>query len=70
MPQSVHVSQPVSWHNTRVQHTHVTAPRALSLAGDDELPDIWYNIGQLALGIGDLGLAFQRQGARRGLAVT
>eukprot|EP00754_Rhynchopus_humris_P003916 Rhum_TRINITY_DN12034_c0_g1::Rhum_TRINITY_DN12034_c0_g1_i1::g.48823::m.48823/K16781/TTC8, BBS8; tetratricopeptide repeat protein 8 len=33
--------------------------RALSLASDDNMADIWYNIGQIAIGIGDLGLAYQ-----------
>jgi tetratricopeptide repeat protein 8 len=33
--------------------------RALSLAEDDNMADIWYNIGQVAIGIGDLGLAYQ-----------
>ncbi|KAG2451608.1 hypothetical protein HYH02_003389 [Chlamydomonas schloesseri] len=33
--------------------------RALALADDNALPDIWYNIGQVAVGIGDLALAYQ-----------
>jgi len=33
--------------------------RALALAGDDNMADIWYNVGQIAVGIGDLGLAYQ-----------
>lgn len=33
--------------------------RALVLAGDDLLADIWFNVGQVAIGIGDLGLAYQ-----------
>ncbi|WIA20159.1 hypothetical protein OEZ85_006009 [Tetradesmus obliquus] len=33
--------------------------RALALAGDAALPDIWYNIGQVAIGIGDLSWAQQ-----------
>ncbi|GMF64486.1 unnamed protein product [Phytophthora lilii] len=33
--------------------------RALSLASDDCMADVWYNIGQVAIGIGDLGLAYQ-----------
>eukprot|EP00026_Physarum_polycephalum_P015530 Phypoly_transcript_16236.p2 GENE.Phypoly_transcript_16236~~Phypoly_transcript_16236.p2 ORF type:complete len:138 (+),score=18.02 Phypoly_transcript_16236:446-859(+) len=33
--------------------------RALSLADDDNMADVWYNLGQLAVGIGDLGLAYQ-----------
>lgn len=30
--------------------------RALSMADDTNNSDIWYNVGQLAIGIGDLGL--------------
>jgi len=33
--------------------------RALSLASDSAMADVWYNIGQVAIGIGDLGLAYQ-----------
>lgn len=33
--------------------------KALSLASDDNMADIWYNIGQVAIGIGDLNLAYQ-----------
>uniref|UniRef100_A0A6U4UEQ4 Uncharacterized protein n=1 Tax=Neobodo designis TaxID=312471 RepID=A0A6U4UEQ4_NEODS len=33
--------------------------RSLSLASDDSMADVWYNIGQVAIGIGDLGLAYQ-----------
>ncbi|CAK4096671.1 unnamed protein product [Aphanomyces euteiches] len=33
--------------------------RALALASDDNMADVWYNIGQVAIGIGDLGLAYQ-----------
>ena len=33
--------------------------RALALSSDDNMADIWYNIGQVAIGIGDLGLAYQ-----------
>ena len=33
--------------------------RALSLANDNSMADVWYNIGQVAIGIGDLGLAYQ-----------
>ncbi|GIL68547.1 hypothetical protein Vafri_21814 [Volvox africanus] len=33
--------------------------RALALADDNALPDIWYNVGQTAVGIGDLALAYQ-----------
>ncbi|KAM9788103.1 tetratricopeptide repeat protein 8 isoform 1-T1 [Syngnathus typhle] len=34
--------------------------RALALAAnDEELADVWYNIGQVAVGIGDLTLAYQ-----------
>lgn len=38
--------------------------RALALADDNSLPDIWYNIGQTAVGIGDLALAYQAFKAR------
>lgn len=33
--------------------------RALSIATDTNLADVWYNIGHVALGIGDSGLAYQ-----------
>lgn len=33
--------------------------RALELADDDNMADVWYNISQVAIGIGDLGLAYQ-----------
>lgn len=33
--------------------------RALMLAEDDNMAEIWYNIGQVAIGIGDLVLAEQ-----------
>lgn len=33
--------------------------RALALASDDAMADVWYNVGQVAVGLGDLGLAFQ-----------
>merc|ERR1712072_1622460 len=33
--------------------------RALAMAEDDDMADVWYNIGQVAIGIGDLGLAYQ-----------
>ena len=33
--------------------------RALALADDTNMADVWYNIGQVAIGIGDLGLAYQ-----------
>eukprot|EP01006_Ploeotia_vitrea_P022084 TRINITY_DN54499_c0_g1_i1.p1 TRINITY_DN54499_c0_g1~~TRINITY_DN54499_c0_g1_i1.p1 ORF type:complete len:486 (-),score=258.48 TRINITY_DN54499_c0_g1_i1:42-1499(-) len=33
--------------------------RALQLADDDNTADVWYNIGHMAVGIGDLNLAFQ-----------
>ena len=29
------------------------------MAGDVAMADVWYNIGQVAIGIGDLGLAYQ-----------
>lgn len=33
--------------------------RALALANDDNMADVWYNVGHVAVGIGDLGLAYQ-----------
>lgn len=33
--------------------------RALSLASDEYLADIWYNISHIAIGVGDLRLAYQ-----------
>ena len=33
--------------------------RALILGDDTNLADIWYNVGHVAIGIGDLGLAYQ-----------
>ena len=33
--------------------------RALAQADDSNMADVWYNIGQVAVGIGDLGLAYQ-----------
>jgi tetratricopeptide repeat protein 8 len=33
--------------------------RAMLLADDDNGADVWYNIGQVAIGIGDVGLAYQ-----------
>ncbi|KAG2378736.1 hypothetical protein C9374_007884 [Naegleria lovaniensis] len=33
--------------------------RALQLADDTNEADVWYNIGQVAIGIGDVGLAYQ-----------
>nr|CCA18634.1 sporangia induced TRP protein putative [Albugo laibachii Nc14] len=33
--------------------------RALFMASDDCMADIWYNIGHVAIGIGDFGLAYQ-----------
>ena len=33
--------------------------RALQLADDDNMADVWFNVGQVAIGIGDLNLAEQ-----------
>jgi len=33
--------------------------RALSFGDDTTLADVWYNIGHVGIGIGDLGLAYQ-----------
>ena len=34
--------------------------RALMLADDDNMADVWYNIGQVAIGVGDLGGAAKK----------
>ncbi|EDV29838.1 Tetratricopeptide repeat protein 8 [Trichoplax sp. H2] len=33
--------------------------RALQLASDEEMDDVWYNLGHVALGIGDMTVAYQ-----------
>ena len=33
--------------------------RALTMSDDIAAADVWYNIGHVAIGIGDLGLAYQ-----------
>ena len=33
--------------------------RALNLANDSSMANVWYNIGQVGIGIGDVGLAYQ-----------
>lgn len=33
--------------------------RALSIADDDQMADVWYNIGHIGISLGDLGLAYQ-----------
>jgi tetratricopeptide repeat protein 8 len=33
--------------------------RALSLASDEQFADVWYNIGHVALGVGDSNMAYQ-----------
>ena len=33
--------------------------KALSLASDDNMADVWYNIGIVSINIGDLNLAYQ-----------
>jgi len=33
--------------------------RALALANDDSMADVWYNIGHVGVALGDLGLAYQ-----------
>lgn len=33
--------------------------RALRIASDEELADVWYNIGHIGISLGDLGLAYQ-----------
>ena len=33
--------------------------RALSIASDDDMADVWYNLGHVGVALGDLGLAYQ-----------
>lgn len=33
--------------------------KALALATDDNMADVWYNVGQIGIGLGDVNLAFQ-----------
>lgn len=33
--------------------------RALGLAEDENMADVWYNVGHVAIGLGDVGLAYQ-----------
>ena len=33
--------------------------RALMLADDTNMPDVWFNVAHVAIGVGDLGLAYQ-----------
>jgi tetratricopeptide repeat protein 8 len=33
--------------------------RALQLASDEDMADVWYNIGHIGVALGDLGLAYQ-----------
>ena len=33
--------------------------RALTIAEDETLAEVWYNVGHLSLGIGDVNLAYQ-----------
>lgn len=33
--------------------------RALHLASDEDMSDVWYNIGHVGVALGDLGLAYQ-----------
>ncbi len=33
--------------------------RALAISDDTNASDVWYNIGHVGIGIGDLGLAYQ-----------
>lgn len=33
--------------------------RAMALSDDTNVADVWYNVGQVAIGIGDVGLAYQ-----------
>lgn len=33
--------------------------RSLSMASDEDMADVWYNIGHIGVALGDLGLAYQ-----------
>jgi tetratricopeptide repeat protein 8 len=33
--------------------------KALAMAEDDNMADVWFNVGQVGIGIGDLSLAYQ-----------
>jgi tetratricopeptide repeat protein 8 len=47
------------FHASQYDMTLSCFERALALAGDDNMADVWYNIGLVGIGIGDLGLAYQ-----------
>jgi len=47
------------FHSSQYDMALSCLERALFLASDDAMADVWYNIGQVAIGIGDLGLAYQ-----------
>ena len=47
------------FHASQYDMCLICFERALALSEDDNSADIWYNVGQLAIGIGDLGLAYQ-----------
>ncbi|PRP75274.1 TRP protein for ciliary function [Planoprotostelium fungivorum] len=47
------------FHAQQYDMTLACFERALHLAQGDAAADVWYNLGQISLGIGDLGLAYQ-----------
>ncbi len=47
------------FHASQYDMCLICFERALALSEDNNSADIWYNVGQLAIGIGDLGLAYQ-----------
>ena len=57
MPPPLHYT-PIHPQYTRYDLTLNCFERAFALAGDDNMADVWYNVGQVAIGIGDLGLAY------------
>jgi len=57
MPPLLH-NTPIHPQYTRYDLTLNCFERAFALAGDDNMADVWYNVGQVAIGIGDLGLAY------------
>lgn len=47
------------FYSSQYDMTLLCFEKALALAEDDSVADVWYNIGQVAIGIGDLNLAYQ-----------
>ncbi len=47
------------FHAGQYDMTLTCFDRALSLAGDDAIADVWHNVAQVAVGLGDSALAYQ-----------